>query len=85
MVGVAVAVVLGVGAVPVDAAGAFLDAGPRAPPVEVLLAAPAHPPRVGAAVWRGEETQKAACQFPVPTGAPGCTLRHAANTQTFAY
>lgn len=51
VVRVTVAVVLGVGAVPVDAAGALLDAGTRAPPVEVLLVGPAHPPRVGRPIW----------------------------------
>ena len=51
MVCVTVAVVLGVSAVPVNATGAFLDAGPRATPVEVLLAAPTHPPRVGGPIW----------------------------------
>ncbi len=48
---VTVAVVLGVSAVPVDATGTFLDARPRAPPVEMLLAAPTHPPRVRGPVW----------------------------------
>lgn len=50
-VSIAVAVVLGVRAVPVDATGALLDAGPRAPPVEVLLAAPANPPCVRGPIW----------------------------------
>lgn len=51
MVRVTVAVVLGVGAVPVDATGAFLDAGTRASPVEVLLVGSAHPPRIGRPIW----------------------------------
>lgn len=57
MVRITVAVVLGVCAVPVDATGTFLDAGPRAPPVEVLLVGPTHPPRIGGAIW-GANTDK---------------------------
>lgn len=66
VVGIAVAVVLGVSAVPVDATGTFLDARPWAPPVEVLLAAPTHPPRVGGPIW-GANTdthkQKTVCEL----------------------
>lgn len=51
MVRVTVAVVLGVGAVSVDATGAFLDAGARASPVEMLLVGPAHPPGIGRPIW----------------------------------
>lgn len=51
VVGVTVAVVLGVRAVPVDATGTFLDARSGAPPVEVLLVAPADPPGVGGTIW----------------------------------
>ena len=59
MVCVTVAVILGVGAVPVDATGTFLDAGPRAAPVEVLLAAPADPPRVRGPIWGAQtDTEK---------------------------
>lgn len=57
VVRVTVAVVLGVGAVPVDAAGALLDAGTRASPVEVLLVGPAHPPRVGRPIWEANSRQ----------------------------
>lgn len=56
---VAVAVVLGVGAVPVNAAGALLDAGTGAAPVEMLLVGAAHPPRIGRPIWeanRGKHT-----------------------------
>lgn len=49
---ITVAVVLGVRAVPVDATGTFLDAGPRAAPVEMLLAGSAYPPCVGGPIWR---------------------------------
>lgn len=51
MVRVTVAVVLGVGAVPVDATGTFLDAGTGAPPVEMLLVGAAHPPGIGRPIW----------------------------------
>lgn len=51
MVCVTVAVVLGVGAVPVNATGTFLDAGTWAPPVEMLLVGAAHPPRIGRPIW----------------------------------
>lgn len=51
VVGITVAVILGVSAVPVDATGTFLDARSRASPVEVLLTAPAHPPGVGRPIW----------------------------------
>lgn len=57
VVGIAIAVILGVRAVSVDAAGTFLDAGTRAPPVEVLFTASAHPPCVGSPIW-GKEKHK---------------------------
>lgn len=71
VVRVAVAVVLGVGAVPVDATGTFLDARPRAPPVEVLLVAATHPPCVWGPIWgantdthkQKNKNKKTMCKF----------------------
>lgn len=58
MVRITVAVILGVSAVPVDATGTFLDAGPWAPPVEVFLVAPTHPPRIGGAIWEANRDKR---------------------------
>lgn len=58
MVRVAVAVVLGVGAVPVDATGTFLDAGARASPVVMLLVGPACPPRIGRPIWEAKNREQ---------------------------
>lgn len=51
VVRVTVAVVLGVGAVPVNATSTFLDAGTGASPVEMLLIDTAHPPGIGRPIW----------------------------------
>lgn len=60
---VTVAVVLGVGAVPVDATGTFLDARHWAPPVEVFLTALTHPPRVRGPIWGASKPQTRKQQY----------------------
>lgn len=52
---VTVAVVFGVRAVALDAAGAFLNSGPGAAPVVVLLVGFAHPPGVRASIYKKGE------------------------------
>lgn len=60
VVSIAVAVVLGVGAVPLDPASALLDARSGAPPVVVLLVTPPHPPCVWCPIWgkKGEHKKQ---------------------------
>lgn len=55
VVRVAVAVVLGVCAVAFNATGAFLDPGPGASPVVVLLVGFANPPGVRTSIWRNRQ------------------------------
>lgn len=64
MVCVAVAVVLGVSAVPGHPAGAFLDPRLWASPIEVLLITSTHPPRVrGPVCWGNTNKLKATRTF----------------------
>lgn len=69
VVRVAVAVVLGVCAVAFDAAGAFLNAGPRAAPVVVLLVGSANPPGVRTSIC-----EKAARHVELGLGTSPCDV-----------